>query len=382
MGVAKSNLLGVQAENYQVMIVGAGPAGLAASLTLSAYNISHCLIDAHTAAIQKPGDALPPNAKPLLKQLGILGLLEDAQHIPYYSNKSSWGTADLHEKELIDGVYGHGYLLDRSHFENQLRALVHKNQTRFYAGYKLKKVQTTAHLVEAELQTDTDNQKIEAQYIIDATGRKASVCRHFGIQKEELDSQLTVSFWHQPKQKIARQIWIEATENGWWYLAPNANHQVNCMFFTLKELSPQGDEMAPFLRDELSKTIHIKKIIQPTEQELLAHKRMTSGTSYLEQPYGENWLAIGDAAFSFDPISSYGITSALATGFYGAHAIAGKLAHEEDTFLAYRYILENGASAYLQSLRHQYSMEKRWHHSYYWKNRLINKEKRKAIFSN
>jgi len=381
MGVAKSNLFAVQALQYQVIIVGAGPAGLAASLTLSAYKISHCLIDANTSAIQKPGDALAPNAKPLLKQLGILGLLENARHIPYYSNKSSWGTAELHEKELIDGVYGHGYLLDRLHFENQLRALVYNNRTPFYSGYKLKKVQTKDNLIEVEIQTDSDNKKIQAQYIIDATGRKASVCRHLGIHKEELDTQLTISFWHRLKQKIPRQIWIEATENGWWYLSPNADSQVNCLFFTMKELIPKGHEVLTFLKDELAKTLHIKKIIEPTEQELVDKKLSPSGTSYLEQPYGENWLAVGDAAFSFDPISSYGITSALATGFYGAHAIAGKLANEEDAFLTYRYILENGASAYLQNLAYQYTMEKRWSNSYYWKKRLIKPEKSEQIFS-
>ena len=98
---------------------------------------------------------------------------------------------------------------------------------------------------------------------------------------------------------------------------------------------------------------------------------MPSGTSYLKQPYGKNWLAIGDAAFSYDPISSYGITSALATGFYGAHAIASKIANEEDAFLTYRYILENGNRAYFQKLAHQYNMEKRWKDSYYWKNRFV-----------
>ena len=358
---------------YQVIIVGAGPAGLAASLTLSAYKISHCIVDANTSAVQKPGDAIPPNAKPLLNQLGIIGLLENPHHIPYYSNKSSWGTNELLEKELIDGVYGHGYLLDRLHFENQLRELVHNKQTPFYAGYKLKKVHHHDNLVEIEILKDSKNKKLQAQYIIDATGRKASVCRHFGIHKEELDTQLTVSFWHEPKQKIPRQIWVEATENGWWYLSPNANNQINCMFFTVKELTPKKNEIPTFLRTELQKTRHIKNIIQPTDQELVKMKLMPSGTSHLVQPYGKNWLAVGDAAFSYDPISSYGITSALATGFYGAHAIAGKLANEDDAFLAYRYILENGSSAYLQNLTHQYTTEKRWPNSYYWQNRLKNK---------
>lgn len=357
-------------STYKVLIIGAGPAGLAASLTLSAYNISHGLIDANTTAAQKPGDALPPNAKPLLKQLGILDLLNSPNHIPYYGNKSIWGSDDVHEKEFLEDIYGHGYLLDRLHFEHQLRQLVESNSNDFYKGYHLKKVYSQENGVEVDIQKDSKRIKLQAQYIIDATGRKASVCRHLGAHKKNIDEQLTISFWHQLKHKIPRQIWIEATEHGWWYLSPNTFCQVNCMFFTSKTIIPKGHEMVSFLKHELEQTKHIKQIIQPTEIELKENHLMPSGTSCLEQPYGKNWLAVGDAAFSYDPISSYGITSALATGFYGAHAIAGKLTGENDAFLTYRYILENGAKSYLQKLIHQYNMEKRWPESPYWKTRL------------
>lgn len=355
---------------YTIIIVGAGPAGLATSLTLSAYNISHCIIDANAAATLKLGDALPPNAKPLLQQLGILHLLDSTYHIPYYGNQSIWGSNSLHQKEFIEGLHGHGYLLDRMHFENQLRELVVKNQTPFYNGFHVKKVVQKEHNIEVNIQNNTTNKKLEGNYMVDATGRKASVCRHLGIQKKELDSQFTISFWHQLSHKIPRQIWIEATENGWWYLAPNTQNQVNCMFFTLKELIPDKNEIPTFLENELQKTLQIQQIIQPTSQELSEHKCMPSGTSYLEQPYGNKWIAVGDAAFSYDPISSYGITSALASGYYAGHALASKLANENDAFPSYRYVLENGAKAYLQKLKHQYKIETRWSDSYYWRNRL------------
>ncbi|SEC52035.1 Dehydrogenase (flavoprotein) [Tenacibaculum sp. MAR_2009_124] len=357
-------------NSYQVIIVGAGPAGLASSLTLSTYNIPHCIVDANTNSVLKLGDSLPPNAKPLLKQLGILHLLISPEHIPYYGNKSIWGTNEVHQKEFIEGVYGSGFLLDRLHFENQLRGLVKKNRTDFYQGYQLKKVYNHEQFVEALIQKDTESLHLKAKFIIDATGRKASVCRHLGVLKHNLDTQFTVSFWHQTAKKIPRQIWIEATENGWWYLSPKATNEVNCMFFTLKDLLPSRKEMFTFLTKELQKTQDIKTIIQPTDIEFNDYKIMASGTSCLEKPFGENWLAVGDAAFSYDPISSYGITSALASGFYGGHAIAARLKDEEDAFITYRYIIENGAKSYLNKLEHQYNMEQRWPKSFYWKNRL------------
>lgn len=373
MGVTKNRPSVLKEQKYQVIIAGAGPSGLATSLTLSAYNISHCLIDENKSAIHKSGDALPPNSKPLLKQLGILDLLDSEHHIPYYGNKSIWGTNVPHQKEFIENKHGHGFLLDRLYFENQLRELVKNNQTPFYSGYQIKNVQKKGDELEVSIQNNSNKSQILAQYIVDATGRKASICRHLGIQKKELDTQITISFWHELTHKTPRQIWIEATENGWWYIAPTADTKINCMFFTLKELIPKKDGIVSFLKNELNKTQQIQKIIQPREEELFENKRMPSGTNYLEQPYGENWLAVGDAAFSYDPISSYGITSALASGYYGGHAIASKLFNEEDAFLSYQYVLENGVKSYLQKLTHQYSMEKRWSNSYYWNNRLLQK---------
>lgn len=360
----------MQQSSYQVIIAGAGPAGLAAALTLSAYKIPYCLIDANITAVQKSGDAIPPNAKPLLTQLGILHLVQDAKHIPYYGNKSIWGTPQVQEKAFITGLHGHGYLLDRLYFEQQFRNLVQQQSGDFYQGYQLKKAQYKDNSVEVLIQKGAQTIDLKAPYIIDATGRKASVCRHLGAYKQDLDAQMTISFWHQLSKPIPRQIWVEATEYGWWYLAPNANHQVNCMFFTLKELLPQRKDMVLFLQQMLQNSLQIKQIIQPTQEELQAKTIMPSGSSCLAQPFGEHWVAVGDAAFSYDPISSYGITSALATGFYAGHAVAEKLAGEADAFLAYRYVLENGSRAYLQKLQHQYSMEKRWPAAYYWKNRL------------
>ncbi|AGC78242.1 flavin-dependent dehydrogenase [Nonlabens dokdonensis] len=361
-------------EKYDVIIAGAGPSGLAASLTLSAYGISHCIIDANEAAVPKPGDALPPTSKPLFKQLGILGLLESKKHIPYYGNKSIWGTNIAHQKEFIENKHGHGYLLDRLHFENQLRELVQEKQTPFYKKHQIKRITQNEDQLEISMFHNSTKPQLQASYIIDATGRKASICRHLGIVKEEMDQQMTCTFWHESAHKIERQIWIEATENGWWYLSPSSDNKVNVMFFTLKELIPKKSKMPAFLKKELYKTQEIRLIIKPTDKELSDHKIMPSGTSYLKKPYGKNWLAVGDAAFSYDPISSYGITSAIASGYYGAHAIASQLHNEKDAFLSYHYIITNGANSYVQKLTHQYAMEQRWPDSYYWKNRLVKQE--------
>ncbi len=355
-------------HTYQVLIVGGGPAGIATAITLLAKGIDCCVVEAQTTPIRKSGEAIPPNAKPLLKQLGILSLVEDDKHKVYYGNKSCWGSDQLEQKEFISDRLGHGYLLDRLHFETQLQDLYKTTNSKFYNGFKLKKVISSNNEILATIENDSETLTLKSQFIIDATGRKASVCRHLGVHKENLDSQFAITFNAKLSNEIPHEIIVEATKNGWWYVAPYAENEITMMFFTLKALLPAKENIETFLQTELLQTTHLSKIIQKIT--IHNYKVMPAGTSCLQIPYGKNWLAVGDAAYSFDPISSYGITSALASGFYGGHAVADYLKGKDEALNVYRYVVENAFQAYLQKLIAHYDLEKRWEQSYYWTHRL------------
>ncbi|PHS08619.1 MAG: dehydrogenase [Kordia sp.] len=357
-------------QEYQVIIIGGGPSGIATSLTLTARGVSNCIVEAELEPTRKFGEAIPPNAKPLLKKLGIMYLIEHPKHAAYYGNKSCWGSDFLEQKEFIKDIYGHGYLLDRLYFEKQLRQHIKYNTSVFLEGYKLKKLVRYTTGIEVKIENNKETSTLGAKYIVDATGRKASVCHQLGKTKKNLDTQFAISFKAKLLKPIEHQINVEATENGWWYVAPQHNNELTIMFFTLKELLPEKKLLASFIRKELEKCLHISKLTKVANLYFDALKVIPSGTSRLDIPYGDDWIAVGDAAFSYDPISSYGITSAFASGFYAGHALASKLSEEDDAMLTYRYILENAFQAYMEKLSNHYALENRWKDSTYWKNRF------------
>ena len=80
-------------------------------------------------------------------------------------------------------------------------------------------------------------------------------------------------------------------------------------------------------------------------------------------------MAVGDAAFAYDPISSYGISSALGSGYYAGNAIADYLRGYKEAQLAYRMVTERAFFQYLHMLRHQYLQEQRWLNSPFWNRR-------------
>ena len=357
-------------KNYSVTIIGGGPSGIAAGLTLNSLGVSNCVVDANLRPNRKYGEAIPPNSKPLLKQLGISSLVEDLHHLKYYGNKVSWGSSLLEQKEFLSDVHGHGYLLDRLYFEEQLWKHYVQTGGIILSGNKLKSIEIENKKVITTISDGTKSKKIESIYVVDATGKKASVCRMLGIKKFGLDDQFALSCVVETKNNHAHEIIVESSKNGWWYAAPNGNNKMTLMFFTLKGLIPKKSNIKVFFQGEFQSTIHFNRLIQLNWIDKIEIKVMPAGTTRLEKSFGDHWIAVGDAAFTYDPISSYGITSALASGYYAGNAIFSKINGKEEAMEAYRYILENAFGAYIEKLEHQYRLERRWPESQYWKNRL------------
>ncbi|HKO00239.1 MAG TPA: NAD(P)-binding protein, partial [Thermoanaerobaculia bacterium] len=77
-------------------IAGGGPAASAAALTLARHGLSCTIIERRDDEGAKPGESLPPSARPLLAQLGVGDLLADG-HLPCHGNRSVWGSDDIDE---------------------------------------------------------------------------------------------------------------------------------------------------------------------------------------------------------------------------------------------------------------------------------------------
>jgi flavin-dependent dehydrogenase len=92
-------------------------------------------------------------------------------------------------------------------------------------------------------------------------------------------------------------------------------------------------------------------------------------TSRLDRIEGDGWLAVGDAAVAYDPLSSYGVASAMGSGFYAGNAIADLLAGREEARLAYLDVMQRACGACLDAQREAYSWERRWPEAPFWRRR-------------
>lgn len=81
------------------------------------------------------------------------------------------------------------------------------------------------------------------------------------------------------------------------------------------------------------------------------------------------WLAIGDAAIAFDPLSSRGVFNALYTGLSGGLAIRRVLAGQPWALSHYAAQIDRIYSAYVDHLALCYQAEARWPEEPFWARR-------------
>ena len=122
-----------------------------------------------------------------------------------------------------------------------------------------------------------------------------------------------------------RRTLVEAIECGWWYSAPLPDGQHVTALMTDADLLPLGQAArTAFWRDQLQQAPHIEARVGHSAISPIT--RVASACSSRSPTVAANdWVAVGDAAAAFDPLSSHGVSWALESGLMAAEAIDRRL---------------------------------------------------------
>lgn len=350
---------------WDVVIAGGGPAGAVAASVLARAGRQVLLVDNVSPDNKlKVGESLPGATRPLLQDLGLLSFVEAGNHLPSYGNGSAWGTDELISTDFIRDPNGCGWHLDRPQFDADLRHHAQQCGAEFTAD----RVRSIRAIPEG-WQIYLMHQETTARWLIDATGRRAALAQSLGIQRQRDDS--LVALWARaitPNTDLDTRALIESTPQGWWYTARLPNHCRMVVFHT-----DRTDAIAMLQRpkkwfERLSQTVHLKRVLAGA---MFPEKPLGTEAcgSCLTQFAGQRWIAVGDAALSFDPLSSQGILNALYTGMRAGQAVDLALSGNWEGISAYVSQLEQVRQAYLHHHRIYYQMEQRWPDSPFWADR-------------
>jgi flavin-dependent dehydrogenase len=363
-------------QRFDVGVVGGGPAGAAAASTLARSGLRVLLIDHGCRPVFKVGEGLPPAATPLLRDLGVSPHLDADGHLRSHGNDSAWGGPQLQSTSFLRDPNGPGWHLDRARFDATLRDIARRAGACVRTSVRLCSAICGSQGWRLTLAANGCETRASASWVIDCTGRRSSVARANGAVRVRDDRLVAcVARFTPPSDRLGdvdSTTLVESAPHGWWYtaLVPARQRVVVYLTDATDATAMQARTLHGFTA-LLKRSRHIHARLSDHGYGIVARPTcVAADTSRLTRAAGERWVAAGDAAVAFDPLSSQGILTALYSGMRGAQAVSSHLAGDRLAIPSYTERIDAVYAAYVEHRRRYYGYERRWPRHEFWRSRL------------
>jgi flavin-dependent dehydrogenase len=338
-----------------IAICGAGPAGCALAIALARAGYSVLMLEREATPAQRPGESLPPEVRVPLAALGIWEKFLAAGHLPASGNHAFWGEDTGRHKDFLFNPYGNGWHIDRRRFGVMLQQTAETAGAILHRGTRRVEVARAGKQWRLTWRDRSGLRSGSARFVADATGRARGLARRLGVPVRRYDRLIGRIGSVPPSGLAEATTLIEAVPLGWWYSAP----------------LPSTEHMVAFMSDPdvLPSATLPPRILSRVGNGGWKPHTAPADTACLVETAGEGWIAVGDAAASYDPLAAQGIMRALMSGLRAAEAIASAFAGSGQGLARYREMQSRAFAAYLVQRRYYYRAEKRWPRHSFWRSR-------------
>jgi flavin-dependent dehydrogenase len=345
----------VRASSLDVLVVGAGPAGIATALALHARGLRVAIAERRMRGTRgTPGETLPGRVRPVLAALGIADVLDDWSCTPIHAHRARWGSA-LRERNLAHDPHGHAWQVDRDGFDELLRLRAAERGIDVRLGMRCTSVVPETGGWRITLDQDRGRSSLRAAFVVDATGRSAFVARRLGARRERCDRSVALIAGMLGPAAHRSSTLVEVCPEGWWYATALPSDDVALNLVTDAALIPTGAAArATVFLDHLRSAPLIERYLAGCGSP--AWLRVVSAAPAVTSPIaGDGWLATGDASSVHDPLALSGVTKALEQGLGSASAIAAWLGGDLGALGRYQAVAEDDFAAHLHARRAYYA---------------------------
>jgi flavin-dependent dehydrogenase len=310
------------------------------------------------------GEAATPDVGPMLARLGLPDAMR--AHVAYQGNLSLWGG----RREIDDFLHrgrGNGWHLDRDAFEATLREAAVARGANLVRPARIDQLVWEGGCWSVQL---SNGSEWRSRILVDATGRRAVLATRLGANRRRIDALVALcTLMPRPAASaLAGLSLLESFASGWWYAAPVPDGRAVVCMMTDREIARQGElRQSHRLRQAWGETTELSRRLPPSAA-MSAVASFPAHSACLDRAAGPGWLAVGDALMAFDPLTSSGISGALADGLAAADTIVAWLAGEPmaPAGRAWARRADTSWLRYLDQRRQHYAAETRWPDSSFW----------------
>jgi flavin-dependent dehydrogenase len=292
--------------DYDVVVVGGGPAGSTAATLLAQYGHKILLLESGKHPRFHIGESMLPFSEPIIERLGI-----DWSKGNLFKNGAVFIDENSDQRVSFPLIARHKtYQLERASFDQLLFENAGKHGAETHEQEKVLEVSCSTDGVDIV----SDNDRYSSRYLVDATGRAALMGRKLkSINRIDNLGKFAV-YTHfeaiQPGDEAdelfsSGSIYVPVVDIGWIWIIPLSGRRLSVGLVVQKE-RPKDCEVEELLHRYLAASPILNRLLAGAKQ--CAPVRVEADFSYSnESRYGVRYACCGDAAGFLDPVFSSGV---------------------------------------------------------------------------
>ncbi len=358
-------------DSCEVLVVGGGPAGGATALILARAGHEVALIERGDLQGERVGETVSVPGMAILEQLELGQAVRDQGHVISPLIRSAWGSAELRDTNKAEQLHGGWWHVDRRKFDRLLLDSAMAAGARVWTEVQVDELAVEPTGTRLRARAGSEPIDLRATWVVDATGRACSVARSCGAERVQHDQLVGVVGFPEVVDPLDPFFTMtEALADGWWYTARLPGDRFVAIYMTDADLLPKGRTALPELYvNRLAMAPHTCRRIDADAARATTISVTSAASARLDRVSGPGWIAVGDAAMSFDPATGVGVWHALDSAQRAAYAISCELADDPEPRGEYCRDQAEIFTSYLELIREVYGRNPRWPDAPFWTRR-------------
>ena len=308
--------------HYDALVFGSGPAACTCAIQMARLDKTVLIVPPQRDSSPKPrGETLAPRGEFLLARLGLVDECLSGQHSTQ-TVLSCWRNSVPEKTNLAFDPHGRMWHINRPTFDKALLTYALGSGAHILdrKSSSIASINRHSDRWEVRLASHRCECPINVNHVVDATGRSSYVARLMGAKRVCRDQLVAVFGILEEQGKSVSPLLIEPVDCGWWYSLGLPQGSLLVVFVTDPSLVRVTVETRRLVWERmLDDAPYTASRISGRESPLSV---ASLESSRLDHITGEGWLAVGDAATSFDPLSSHGLCSAIEQAVQAAELLA------------------------------------------------------------